>query len=59
VDRPRLHASGARHGVICEFAYHEGNYAIEHTLRGARMQELEASRKSSATPARRVLTVRR
>ncbi|MEO2196650.1 MAG: hypothetical protein ABGY72_11255 [bacterium] len=31
-------------GVIYEFACHEGNYAIEHTLRGARMQELEASR---------------
>ena len=31
-------------GVIYEFACHEGNYAIEHTLRGARMQELKASR---------------
>ena len=26
-------------GVIYEFACHEGNYAIEHTLRGARIQE--------------------
>ncbi len=26
-------------GVIYEFACHEGNYAIEHTLRGARLQE--------------------
>ena len=25
-------------GVIYEFACHEGNYAIEHTLRGARLQ---------------------
>jgi hypothetical protein len=30
-------------GVIYEFACHEGNYAIEHTLRGARMQEDRAS----------------
>ena len=26
-------------GVIYEFACHEGNYALEHTLRGARLQE--------------------
>ena len=30
-------------GVIYEFACHEGNYAIEHTLRGARTQEALAS----------------
>ena len=26
-------------GVIYEFACHEGNYAIEHALRGARQQD--------------------
>ena len=41
-DRDMRPAPGT--GVIYEFACHEGNYAIEHTLRGARMQELEASR---------------
>jgi len=30
-------------GVIYEFACHEGNYAIEHTLRGARALEAEQS----------------
>ena len=30
-------------GVIYEFACHEGNYAIEGTLRGARVQEAEAT----------------
>ena len=30
-------------GVIYEFACHEGNYAIEGTLRGARIQEAAAS----------------
>ena len=29
-------------GVIYEFACHEGNYAIEHTLRGARALEKAA-----------------
>ena len=28
-------------GQIYEFACHEGNYAIENTLRGARLQEAE------------------
>ena len=30
-------------GVIYEFACHEGNYAIEGTLRGARLQEAAAT----------------
>jgi len=30
-------------GVIYEFACHEGNYAIEGTLRGARLQEAAAA----------------
>ena len=30
-------------GVIYEFACHEGNYAIEHALRGARQQDAAAA----------------
>ena len=31
-------------GIIYEFACHEGNYAVEHTLRGARVQEAATAR---------------
>ncbi|MCE2541196.1 MAG: hypothetical protein J4G16_12690 [Acidobacteria bacterium] len=37
VDGPDLHAAGARHRP--DLPCHEGNYAIENTLRGARLQE--------------------
>ena len=35
-------------GVVYEFACHEGNYAIEHTLRGARLQEAATLAKTSS-----------
>ena len=42
MDGAALHAAGARApGQIYEFACHEGNYAIENTLRGARLQEAQ------------------
>jgi len=38
-------------GVIYEFACHEGNYAIEGTLRGARIQEVAVSASTSKPEA--------
>ena len=40
LDGAHLHAARPGTGVIYEFACHEGNYALEHTLRGARLQEV-------------------
>ena len=37
-------------GVIYEFACHEGNYAIEGTLRGARLQEAAAATAEAESP---------
>ena len=37
-------------GLIYEFACHEGNYALEHTLRGARIQEAAGNGAKTPSP---------
>jgi hypothetical protein len=38
------------HGIIYEYACHEGNYALPSILAGARRQEQEAAKPGAAKP---------